>query len=191
MQKQKVKAKKPLENAHLHAEAVRKTAKKKQRLIEAKKPLEDGSLISEAELVAEKRKLQSAIMVPLEITLPPMHVPTLEAKKARMTRLQKIRATVMAMVLAFIEWLSPRQKKRLLTKKGELALAQLRELAAVYQASSAIEGMDIVQFEALFGEAYYQIMQESKRHRAQKTSFTSEDYASFIEHFARNASGIT
>jgi len=147
-------------------------------------------LISDEELRSEQRKLAKLAITPAEIVLPPMQQSFSARKKTG--RFDELREILHAFVLWVLSAFAKKKKARMLTKRGIEAMDQLHALSALYRATTVADGMDGVALEAAFGEAYYHIMQESKRHYCSHkgNSQESENYAAHLEHFARFASNI-
>ncbi len=149
-------------------------------------------LISEEELARELSTLAASKLTGQDVVLPPIMEPSARQNAKKKNALEEWYSAMRIWLLSFLGRVLTRQQKRKLTQKGELTLGQLRMLADLYLASGIVEGMDVVALEAEFGRAYYQILQDSRKHYSshQGKRPHAEDYGQHMESFARLANSI-
>lgn len=88
-------------------------------------------------------------------------------------------------LVSFINKIFRKRKEKALTKKGKMALEQLRYLALLCEATSYRSDEEILAAESAFGQAYYEIMEiSSKLHKMSKTE---EDYhiKKYMQHMSK------
>jgi hypothetical protein len=75
-----------------------------------------------------------------------------------------------------------------LTPAGKLALEQLKRLYELIALGFNPDEMEIVRLRVAFGEAYYHIMEASRRHSKRKRMDNAAEYQAYVERFLRKAS---
>jgi hypothetical protein len=103
-------------------------------------------------------------------------------QKARLTRAQvlfeRFRLWVRQMLAMLSRWRGPS-----LTPAGMLTLRQLQRLYALIGAGWAVDDMEMVRLKVAFGEAYYQVMEASRRKRTHRRKDEPGEYQAYIERF--------
>lgn len=81
----------------------------------------------------------------------------------------------------------PVRARHQLTTRGQLTLAQLEKLYALLQAETDEDSMDLVALKVAFGNAYYAVMEDSRRHYRSHRGREShmEDYQPHFDNFLR------
>ena len=144
--------------------------------------LKDG-LMSEEEL---HRQLTLA-EVNAPVLLPPMQAVSQGRKRtARIAAAARLRQWLMQWVRRVSALLS-QMRGPMLTRTGRQAMAQLQRLYALVAAGVSDDGMEMVQLRVAFGEAYYHMMEASRRHHRRHKGREHEDYGAYFNQFLRAA----
>ncbi len=149
-------------------------------------PLHAASEVISFEELAKEQKFEH-LRTPLSI-----HSGSMGAVRAR--ELQKAHA-----LASVIDWLARTWRRmqallaRLngpsLTPSGKITLSQLQRLFALISAGFNPDDMEMVRLRVAFGEAYYHVMEASRRHRSRRRADAPEEYQAYIERFLAAENG--
>ena len=144
--------------------------------------LKDG-LMSESELTRQAALAE----VNTQVLLPALQVlPQTRSKPARLAAIARIRQMLLAWVRRVTALLS-QLRGPMLTRTGKQAMAQLQRLYALVAAGVSDDDMEMVQLRVAFGEAYYHMMEASRRHHKRHKGREREDYGAYFDQFLRSA----
>lgn len=106
----------------------------------------------------------------------------------RMGWLLQLRAMAASILRRLKQWLRGHPRARL-TLEGQRALASLEQLHRLLRIEFDEGGMDLVAFQVAYGQAYYSVLEASRRHhassRAKPKPEAPENYQSYFEQFLR------
>ena len=105
-----------------------------------------------------------------------------EAKAARPTRAQVLFERLRLWVRRMLAMLSRLQGPQV-TLSGMRTLQQLQRLYALIGAGWTTDDMEMVRLRVAYGEAYYQVMEASRRRRTHRRKDEPGEYQAYIERF--------
>ncbi|MCL6089343.1 MAG: hypothetical protein M1530_04255 [Candidatus Marsarchaeota archaeon] len=149
-------------------------------------PLHAASEVISFEELAKEQKFEH-LRTPLSI-----HSGSMGAVRAR----ERQKAHALARV---IDWLARTWRRmqallaRLngpsLTPSGRITLSQLQRLYALISAGFNPDEMEMVRLRVAFGEAYYHVMEASRRHKSRRRADEPAEYQAYIERFLAAENG--
>lgn len=144
--------------------------------------LKDG-LMSEEELYrqAALAEVNAPVLLPITHTIPQG-----KSRQARLAAITHLRQWIMQWVRRVAAVLS-QMRGPMLTRTGRQALAQLQRLYALVSADLRDDSIEMVQLRVAFGEAYYHMMEASRRHHKRHRGRGQEDYGAYFGQFLSSA----
>lgn len=106
----------------------------------------------------------------------------LSYERTELSIVRVLKIKLLRMVNSLIAFLSPKRK---LSRKSRRALSQLRKLAHVTSASTALSPEEQILFDTAFGQAYYEILSYAKAHPEDDASH-DEKYKSVMHSFVNS-----
>ena len=94
-------------------------------------------------------------------------------------------AQFMSRMARRIQALLTRLQGPTVTPSGQMAMRQLQRLFSLISAGFAPDDMEMVRLRVAFGEAYYHVMDASRRRKTHRRADRPDEYQAYIERFLR------
>lgn len=144
---------------------------------------EASEYVSEVDIAAERAMVRYAQNIQLfnpALTHSTARLVSARRSPGALARLRALVESFVRRILSMLRGKTPDQR----TARGRAALEQLQALYNLICPDDD-EGMDLVQRQVLFGEAYYSVLQASREHFRRHKGKEPENYQSYFEDFLR------